>query len=72
MYILHIFIDVLYFIYSMDYNYINFRRWNINITILKKDHNHRALSDIKESIKELQYYKSNIFNSYILQDNMKL
>ncbi|PBC30990.1 oligoribonuclease [Apis cerana cerana] len=48
------------------------KRWNINITILKKDHNHRALSDIKESIKELQYYKNNIFNSYILQDNMKL
>lgn len=72
MYILHIFVHALYLIHLMNYNCINFRRWNINISILKKDHNHRALSDIKESIKELQYYKNNIFNSYILQDNMKL
>lgn len=29
----------------------------------KKEKNHRAMDDIKESIKELKYYKSNIFKS---------
>ncbi|CAN6234547.1 unnamed protein product [Urochloa humidicola] len=29
----------------------------------RKEKNHRALDDIRESIKELQYYKENIFKS---------
>ncbi|XP_017765438.1 PREDICTED: oligoribonuclease-like [Eufriesea mexicana] len=37
-------------------------RWNTNIPIPEKNSNHRALPDVKESIKELQYYKNNIFD----------
>ncbi|XP_054006837.1 probable oligoribonuclease [Hylaeus anthracinus] len=37
-------------------------RWDLNIPKLKKDHAHRALSDIKESIQELEYYKKHLFN----------
>ncbi|KZC12865.1 putative oligoribonuclease [Dufourea novaeangliae] len=39
------------------------RRWNpvIYENVPEKKHNHRALSDVKESIKELKYYKEHIF-----------
>lgn len=39
------------------------RRWNYELykTIPKKDFQHRALQDIKESINELKFYKSNFF-----------
>ncbi|XP_076391958.1 putative oligoribonuclease isoform X3 [Megachile rotundata] len=38
------------------------RRWNTDIPALNKEHDHRALSDIKESIKELELYKTHIFD----------
>ncbi|XP_076383390.1 oligoribonuclease [Megalopta genalis] len=37
-------------------------RWNLNVPEFTKSAEHRALSDIKESIKELEYYKKNLFN----------
>ncbi|XP_043252406.1 oligoribonuclease-like [Colletes gigas] len=36
--------------------------WNLNVPELKKMHCHRALSDIKESIKQLEHYKKYLFN----------
>ncbi|CAL7945792.1 unnamed protein product [Xylocopa violacea] len=41
------------------------KRWNINVPTLKKVHKHRALSDIRESIKELELYKKYIFGPRI-------
>ncbi|XP_050584939.1 oligoribonuclease-like isoform X1 [Bombus affinis] len=38
------------------------KRWNINVPIFKKNHVHRALPDVKESIRELQCYKNHIFD----------
>ncbi|XP_029037895.1 oligoribonuclease-like isoform X1 [Osmia bicornis bicornis] len=38
------------------------KRWNTNVPTLIKEHNHRALSDIIESIRELEYYKKHIFD----------
>ncbi|XP_076177847.1 putative oligoribonuclease isoform X2 [Ptiloglossa arizonensis] len=37
--------------------------WNLNVPAFKKEHHHRALSDIKESIQELKYYKKYLFNA---------
>ncbi|KAJ8955782.1 hypothetical protein NQ314_006849 [Rhamnusium bicolor] len=39
------------------------RRWNPELYKLvpKKEYNHRALQDIKESVDELKFYKSNFF-----------
>ncbi|CAK9806595.1 Probable oligoribonuclease [Anthophora quadrimaculata] len=55
-------------------NYLNYRiidtstikelikRWNTNVPVLQKRHDHRALLDIKESIRELKCYKQYIFD----------
>ncbi|XP_017786086.1 PREDICTED: oligoribonuclease, mitochondrial [Nicrophorus vespilloides] len=39
------------------------RRWNNDLfkNVPKKEYNHRALTDIRDSIKELQFYKGNFF-----------
>ncbi len=39
------------------------RRWypRVYFNMPKKDGGHRALADIKESIKELQYYRKTVF-----------
>jgi len=37
------------------------KRWYPDLPIFKKEKNHLALSDIKESIAELRYYRQNIF-----------
>ncbi|OXU30483.1 hypothetical protein TSAR_013553 [Trichomalopsis sarcophagae] len=41
------------------------KRWKpeIHSNIPKKEFNHRALDDIKESILELKFYKDNVFNA---------
>lgn len=44
------------------YNYFIYRRWNTNVPMVIKEYNHRALLDVKESIKELEYYKKHIFD----------
>ncbi|XP_076751139.1 putative oligoribonuclease [Xylocopa sonorina] len=41
------------------------KRWNTNVPTLEKVYKHRALSDIKESIKELEHYKKHIFGPCI-------
>lgn len=38
------------------------KRWNPEIPKFEKKESHRALDDIIESIEELRYYKSNLFN----------
>lgn len=37
------------------------RLWNLDLykTVPKKEYTHRALSDVRESIKELKFYKEN-------------
>ncbi|KZC04224.1 putative oligoribonuclease, partial [Dufourea novaeangliae] len=37
-------------------------RWNLDCPTFTKKSNHRALSDIKESIKELQHYRKYVFH----------
>lgn len=41
------------------------RRWNKDIYkgLPKKEFSHRAVADIKESVKELKYYKNNFFKN---------
>lgn len=53
---------IFYIFNEIIHNYFNFRRWYINVPAFKKDHVHRALPDVKESIRELQYYKDHIFD----------
>ena len=38
------------------------KRWNPEIPKFEKKESHRALDDIIESIEELKYYRSNLFN----------
>jgi len=38
------------------------KRWNPEIPKFEKKESHRALDDIIESIEELRYYRSNLFN----------
>lgn len=42
-----------------------FRRWQPDISKAapKKQHSHRAVDDIKDSLNELRYYKKNLFIS---------
>lgn len=37
------------------------RRWYPDLPPYKKENNHRALDDIRESIEELKYYRTNVF-----------
>ncbi len=41
------------------------KQWNPQISYTKKEQSHRALSDIRESIRELAYYKEHFFRSTI-------
>lgn len=43
------------------------RRWNPDLykTVPKKEYSHRALSDIKESVQELKFYKENFFKTTV-------
>lgn len=42
------------------------KRWNPEIPKFEKKESHRALDDIIESIEELRYYRSNLFNRQFL------
>ncbi|XP_076245120.1 putative oligoribonuclease isoform X3 [Calliopsis andreniformis] len=38
------------------------KRWKLDIPKISKCHDHRALSDIKESIRQLEHYRVHLFN----------
>ncbi len=43
------------------------KRWYPSLPLFKKDKAHLALMDIKESIKELHYYREKVFNQRVTQ-----